>query len=73
MMMGIGFLFMILIWGLIIVGAFWLGKNVLNQSGLFDNFKTDGDRKTALEILENRYARGEITRDEFESMKNDIA
>lgn len=29
--------------------------------------------ESALEILEKRYARGEITRDEFERMKRDLS
>lgn len=36
----------------------------------------DGDRArgadTALEVLKKRYARGEITRDEYEAMKKDL-
>jgi putative membrane protein len=28
--------------------------------------------ETALDVLKKRYARGEITREEFQSMKNDI-
>ncbi len=71
-MMGFGFIFMILIWGIIIVGAIWVGKNVLDQNGLFNNPKPTSHRKSALEILENRYARGEISREEFEAMKEDI-
>ncbi len=72
-MMGFGFILMILIWGIIIVCAIWVGKNVLDQNGLFNNPKPTGHRKSALEILKNRYARGEISRDEFEAMKDEIA
>jgi putative membrane protein len=31
-----------------------------------------GDSGTAMEILRKRYAKGEITREEFESMKKDL-
>ena len=71
-MMGFGFLLIIGVWIVIVIVAIWLGKTFLN--GQFDsgmpNIKTR--RESALDILENRYARGEITRDEFETMKQDI-
>ena len=32
-----------------------------------------GDSETALEILKKRYAKGEITKEEFDQMKKDIS
>jgi putative membrane protein len=72
-MMGFGFLFMIIVWGVIIAAAVWVGRYLLNINGDLNNVLSNTRKKSALEILENRYARGEITRDEFESMKKDIA
>ncbi len=37
-----------------------------------DNSGGDPTRETPLEILKKRYARGEITREEFERMKDEI-
>ena len=66
--MGPGWIFMILFWGLVIAGGValvrWLGTR---NSG-------DGDtrRRTALEILQERYARGEIEREEYEQKRRDL-
>ncbi|MBL7074457.1 SHOCT domain-containing protein [candidate division KSB1 bacterium] len=59
--------FMIAIWwALIIVGIFFLVKWVNTQRS--QSTKAD----SALEILKKRYARGEITQEEFEQIKKDI-
>lgn len=34
--------------------------------------RSEGDRKKALEIAKERYARGEITKEAFEQLKKDI-
>lgn len=61
--MGFGGFFMILFWGLIIVGAVLLVRWIADQSK---------GGKTALQILQERYARGELQRDEFEQKKRDL-
>lgn len=66
-----GMIFMILFWGLIIVGLVflirWLIQNTSSKghSGV-------GTGSKAIDILKERYAKGEISRDEFESMQRDI-
>lgn len=68
--MGIfGGLFMLLFWGLIIVGL------VLVVRWLWDRGRpaTSGQSGEApLDILKRRYARGEITKEEFDRMKQDL-
>ena len=63
---GIGMmLIMLLFWGLVIVGVV-LGIRWLARSD-------EGRRSdTALEILRQRYARGEIDRQEFEAKRRDL-
>jgi putative membrane protein len=66
-----GFLGMILVWVLLIAGSVWLVKALF--SGGKSNQAADfvGDEK-AVDILDRRYARGEISREEYEIMKKDL-
>ena len=66
-----GMIFMIIFWGLIIVGLVLLIRWLIqNTSGKGQTGVRTGSN--AIDILKGRYAKGEISRDEFESMKNDI-
>lgn len=60
-MFGFGYVFMFLFWGLLIYGAVLL-------------FRHNGfaDKNRALDILKERYAKGELTKEEFETMKRDL-
>lgn len=66
---GFGWIFMLLFWGLVILGIFAILKWLATKRG---SGKASSP-KSALDILEERYARGEIDRDEFERMKRDLA
>jgi putative membrane protein len=65
---GFGWIFMVLFWGLVIWGAVALVR------GGFGNGHNHGasHEKTPLDILKERYARGEINKEEFESKKKDM-
>ena len=61
---------MILFWGLIVVGLvvlirFLLAKTRAEESG-------SSSHRDALDILKERYATGEIDKQEFEQRKNDL-
>ena len=60
-MFSLGFFFIVLFWGLIIYGAY-----------LFFKHNRTSDKNRALEILKERYVKGEITKAEFEAMKKDL-
>lgn len=63
--MGLG---MSLFWILLIVGIVLLVKMLLESS----NVSGRTQEKTALDILKERYARGEINKDEFDQKKHDL-
>lgn len=64
---GFGWIFMILIWFLIILGVVALVKSLFGYQG-----GSTSRQKTALDILQERYARGEIDKDEYEEKKRDL-
>jgi putative membrane protein len=74
MMMGFGlagFVFMLLFWVLLVVGAVWLVKSIFpgsNKTNISRYDQPSGPR----EILDHRYARGEITREQYKVMLEDI-
>ena len=65
--MGFGWILMILVWVLAIVGIVamirWMTGQPLNAA----------PEQTPLQILQQRYARGDIQRDEYEQKKQDLS
>lgn len=63
-----GGMFMLLFVVVIIVGGFFLVRMLMNQT------KTAArtSENTAMEILKQRYARGEISHEEFDKMKANL-
>ena len=55
---------MLFFWVLVVIFIVWIVREVSGK-----NSKSDSN---ALDILKERYAKGEITKEQFESMKKDI-
>ncbi|MBU6488509.1 SHOCT domain-containing protein [Paraburkholderia tagetis] len=72
--MGFGFLFMILVWALVILGIVTLVRWLTWESRARreQNGRVPPRDKTPLEIVQERYARGEINREEYEQKKRDL-
>jgi len=71
MMMVFGLLLMILFWGILIILAVSLGGALFRSSNKSRTLPSD-HRFKVRETLDIRYARGEITREQYELMKNDL-
>ena len=68
---GFGWIFMFIFWGLIIWAIFALVRGVSGHGCCGHGGKGHGE-KTPLDILKERYAKGEINKEEFESKKKDL-
>nr|WP_290667079.1 SHOCT domain-containing protein [Ardenticatena sp.] len=79
---GFGGLWMILFWVILILLVVWIitrlfpqiqiGNETLRQTGPGYANAPHAQAETPLDILKKRYARGEITREEFERMRQDL-
>jgi len=67
-MMGIGFLFWLLIIAAIVVLVMWAVRRSSGRSPGVSSREPD-----ALEIARRRYARGEISKEQFEQLKQDLS
>ena len=70
-MMIFGLLFLLIFWGGLIAFAIWLVKSLFASSRRPTN-TTQVLELNANKILDQRYARGELTREQYELMKNDL-
>ena len=68
--MGFGWIFMMLFWVLIVLGVVVLAKWLFSAGG--SGGRSGGSGKSALDILKERYARGEINREQYEQMRRDL-
>jgi len=68
---GFGWIFMILFWGLIIWAIVALLRGGMGHGFCGHNGQAHRE-KTPLDILKERYAKGEINKEEFEAKKRDL-
>jgi putative membrane protein len=69
LMGGFGLIFWLVILATIIAGLVWF---VRSQQGASGRYLPSEQRSASLQILEERYARGEIDREEYLQKKRDI-
>ena len=69
--MGLGLLFMLLFWGVLIALAVWLVRSLFPVAGQPPAPPTE-QHLNAREILDRRFARGEISREEYDLMRRTI-
>jgi len=64
---GIGMMFMMLLFWILVIAGLVLGGRWLMNEG------KERSSNSALEILRQRYARGEINKEEFDAKKRDLS
>lgn len=63
---------LVMITGFVVVLYFIFGRGGSSRPWGNDSDSAVNSRETALDIVRKRYARGEISRDEFEQIKKDL-
>ncbi len=64
----VGLLLMLLFWGGLIFGAVWIVRTVFQTTSSTRMVQVHN----AGDILDQRYARGELTRDQYEGIRQDL-
>ena len=69
---GLGFILMLLFWVGLILGGVWLVKTVFTGSPQNQSGNVSTKPSSARDILDQRYARGEISQEVYEQIKADL-
>ena len=70
---GLGLILVLLFWGSLIFGGVWFVKTVFTSGQQDQSRMVTLEQTSPRDILDQRYARGEITREQFEIMKADLS
>lgn len=70
--MGFGLIIYLVFAGIVVLVALGLGKVLLSDNKSIANLFNGSKTKTSRDILEERYVKGEISRDEYNEMKKDL-
>lgn len=70
---GLGLILMVLFWGALIFGGVWLVKIVFANGPQTHFGNMAAKQLSPHDILDQRYARGEISLEEYEQIKADLA
>ena len=62
-MWGLGLVWMVLFWGVLVAGIVWLVRSAVDRTA------TAGSPDPARRVLDERFARGEISVDEYEQRR----
>ena len=71
-MLGIGAFIMFAFWALVIGGAVWLIVTLARGNSTHATSIGIPSGQSPLDILKARYAKGEINKEQFDQMKNDL-
>ena len=67
-----GGLVMVSFWGALIVGAVWLARSLF-PNGQHPSASSTRLEASAEDILKQRYARGEISKEQYDQMQRDLS
>lgn len=65
-----GGLWMLLFWGAIIAGIVWIVRKLYGHD---ESIASARKREDPLDIAKERYAKGEISKEEFDQIKKDLS
>ncbi len=71
-MMGFGLILMLLFWGGLILLAVWLIVTLFPNQSQSSSNNNPGNQPRARDILDQRYARGELSREQYDEMRQTL-